>query len=63
MFIFKKTKDPQNRFELADIEYQIDSVTAEDTVEYFLDFMSGCGFHKQSVLRAFQSVIDQHEEE
>lgn len=62
MYKFTKTKDPSNKYDLAEIEYSVDAEIAEDVVDYFFNFMVGCGFGKQGILNAFRSVTEQNEE-
>ena len=63
MYKFKKQQDPSNKFDLAEIEYSVDAEVAEDIIDYFFHFMVGCGFHKTSIVNAFQSVVDENTEE
>jgi len=44
MYIFKSIKDPNNRFDISDITFEIDSVDRDDIVEQFLIFLSACGY-------------------
>ena len=59
MYKFKKLKDPDNRFDLAEIEYSIDAEVCTDIVDYFFHFMVGCGFAKEGVLNAFEAVLEE----
>ena len=63
MYKFTKLQDPHNKFDLAEIAYTIDAEVASDIVDYFYYFMVGCGFGKEGVLNAFETVIENNKEE
>lgn len=60
MYKFTKTQDPNNKFDLAEIAYSVDSEIAEDVVDYFFYFMVGCGFSKEGIVKAFETVIEEN---
>lgn len=63
MYKFTKIQDPSNKFDLAEIAYSVDAEVASDIVDYFYYFMVGCGFSKQSILNAFETVIEENKDE
>jgi len=46
MFKFIKTKDPDNKFDHADIEFTIesDNMSKDDLKQLFVDFLKACGY-------------------
>ena len=40
------------------ISNKFEALTADQLVEAFVDFSSGCGFHKKSLYNAFERSID-----
>lgn len=44
MFIFKKLKDKDNRFDTNDIIMRSEAMTIPEIMEDFRDFLKGCGF-------------------
>lgn len=48
MYIFKKTKSSDNHYEIADITYEIETVSLPALIEEFESFLKGCGFQIES---------------
>lgn len=44
-YVFKKYKDPDNRFDNTDVEIVCETETRDELLESFLDFLAGCGFY------------------
>jgi hypothetical protein len=60
MIKFIKLKDETNQFDTSTIEHTCDSVIAHDVVDEFFLFLQGCGWHRDSVISAFQAVIEEN---
>jgi len=43
-YILKSTKDPNNKFEITDITFEIDTTSREDLIEEFVHFLKACGY-------------------
>lgn len=45
-YVFKKTKDPDNRFDNTDVTVELDhnEQSLQDLIEAFEGFLRGCGF-------------------
>lgn len=44
MFIFKKLKDKDNRFDTNDVIMRSEAMTIPEIMEDFRDFLKGCGY-------------------
>ena len=45
MYIFKSIKDPENKYDISDITFEIDTVSKTDLLEQFILFMEACGYN------------------
>lgn len=43
------------------VSTRFSALTAPELVGAFVDFVSGCGFHKDSIIQAFQEFADLNE--
>lgn len=43
-YILKSIKDPENKFEISDITFEIDTTSREDLIEEFISFLKACGY-------------------
>lgn len=43
-YIFKSIKDPENRFDITEVTFEIDTVNREELVEQFIAFLKACGY-------------------
>ena len=59
MYKFKKLQDPNNKFDVSEIEFSVDAETGDEIVQEFYFFMLASGFHKDGVLRCFEGVIEE----
>lgn len=44
------------------VEHTTGAVNCTDTVRDFYFFLLGCSFHKDSVLAAFENIVEEYEE-
>jgi len=51
MYKFTKLKDSANVYDKADYEMEIDSMHLADLIDYFEDFLKGCGYDFDGHLR------------
>jgi hypothetical protein len=50
MFIFKKVKNPDNRYDTANLEMRSEAVSLPEVLADFQDFLSGCGYQLEGEL-------------
>ena len=48
-YIFKKIRDPENKFDNVDLEMTVDAVTKAELLTAFREFLLGCGYHVDSL--------------
>jgi hypothetical protein len=63
MIKFTKIKEPYNQFDTSTIEHTVDSVVAHEVVSEFFYFMMGAGWHRDSVIMAFDACLEEHKPE
>jgi hypothetical protein len=54
---FIKIKDETNRFDTANIKFEIDTVSLEDLLEQFESFLKACGYPFDGTLEIAENVI------
>lgn len=45
------------------LKSQFTEATADEVVRHFFYFLRGVSFHKDSILNAFQAIVDEYSEE
>ncbi len=45
MYKFIKTKDPDNKFDIADVTMEIDAADRQELIEEFIHFLKACGYN------------------
>lgn len=63
MIKFTKLRDYANPFDASTIEHSVDAITASEITNEFFYFLQGCGFQKESIVRAFEEVLEENKEE
>lgn len=61
MYKFRKDIDPNNEFDIAQIEFGIQAVTTDELVEEFYRFLLACGYQKESILTSFSAKLGEEE--
>ena len=44
-YIFKSIKDPDNKFDISDITFEVETVSKSELVDQFILFMEACGYN------------------
>lgn len=51
MYIFTKLKDKDNKYDISDIEFEVDAILREELIEEFYMFLAACGFSVKDLLK------------
>lgn len=43
-YIFKKIRDPENKFDNVDLEMTVDTISKNEIIDAFREFLLGCGY-------------------
>lgn len=64
MIVFQKRKDPDNRYEVSDVEFRIETsdITIDDIIEEFKCFLMGCGYPPSLVSKIALGEDSDHED-
>jgi len=50
---FIKHKDPENRYDVSNVEYSLEVDTLNEIVDEFKYFLKGCGFYESQIKKVF----------
>jgi hypothetical protein len=51
----------ENKDPAGTVTYELDEVTCTEVVRGFYYFLLGASFHKDSIVSAFQTIVEEHE--
>ena len=49
MYIFKHIKDDDNRFDIADITFEVETCNRDALIEEFIRFLDACGYNTKDM--------------
>lgn len=43
-YVFKSIKDPDNKYDISDITFEVETLKKSDLIEQFVIFLQACGY-------------------
>ena len=56
-YTFKKEKDPENTFDNTTVELTVDTVSREEILTAFEEFLRGCGFYFDGTIEVVSDEV------